>query len=88
VVTLLGEGTFHQVHGAVATNAISSPWDLFDAEYEPLRVHRFRPPVYRSLYLGEVAVNALTSISRSAHRALEDGRGAAPGSLDTIAKSR
>lgn len=34
---LIGEGTFHQVHGGVATNARVSPWDGFAAEYAALR---------------------------------------------------
>jgi SAM-dependent methyltransferase len=34
---LLGEGTFHQVHGGVATNAIQSPRPSFEAEYVAMR---------------------------------------------------
>ena len=68
VVTLLGEGTFHQIHGGVATNSTTSPWDLFHAEYKEIRGHAFQSPAYRSLYLGRVPVNALDSIRRSAQR--------------------
>jgi glycosyltransferase involved in cell wall biosynthesis len=71
VITLLGEGTFHQVHGGVATNPISNLQQLFAAEYQQIRGHPFRTPAYRSLYFGEIAVNALVSISQSAHSALE-----------------
>jgi glycosyltransferase involved in cell wall biosynthesis len=71
VVTLLGEGTFHQVHGGVSTNAIDSPHALFSAEYQRIRGRSFQPPEYRSLYLGEVANSPLMSISRSMQSALE-----------------
>lgn len=42
-VMLIGEATFHQFHGGVATNVptAENPWDLFDAEYERLRGSRF-----------------------------------------------
>jgi glycosyltransferase involved in cell wall biosynthesis len=69
VVTLLGEGTFHQVHGGVATNAIHSPSGLFHAEYEDIRGHAFQMPNYESLYLGAVPANALESIRVSAQGA-------------------
>lgn len=36
IILLLGEGTFHQFHGGVATNARQSPWDEFAAEYTAL----------------------------------------------------
>lgn len=37
LIMLLGEGTFHQVHGGVATNSLQSPWDGFVREYEEIR---------------------------------------------------
>ena len=42
-VMLVGEATFHQFHGGVATNVptADNPWDVFDAEYERLRGSRF-----------------------------------------------
>ena len=64
-VLLLGEATFHQFHGGVATNVPMDrhPWDAMAEEYlhvvgKPYE-NRFRPPVYlgtvrpecRSLYL-------------------------------------
>lgn len=42
VVMLLGEGTFHQVHGGVATNARVSPWESFAAEYAQIRGETYR----------------------------------------------
>ena len=66
VVTLLGEGTFHQIHGGVATNATENPWDAFHAEYKEIRGHAFQNPTYQSIYLGSVPVNTLASIENSA----------------------
>ena len=43
IVMLLGEGTFHQVHGGAATNALVSPWDAFVSEYETIRGQPYRP---------------------------------------------
>jgi glycosyltransferase involved in cell wall biosynthesis len=54
VVTLLGEGTFHQVHGGVATNSIHNMAGLFQAEYHKIRQCNYQAPVYESLYVGSV----------------------------------
>lgn len=42
---LLGEGTFHQVHGGIATNAKPDalPFDKFNAEYHAIRGKAFSP---------------------------------------------
>jgi glycosyltransferase involved in cell wall biosynthesis len=54
VVTLLGEGTFHQVHGGVATNAPDGTDLGFEAEYRRIRGDLYRRPEYHSLYLGRL----------------------------------
>jgi len=61
IVTLLGEGTFHQVHGGVATNAVEHPWPAFHAEYRRIRGHDYQPPDYRTLYLGALPPASLNS---------------------------
>ncbi len=70
VVTLLGEGTFHQVHGGVATNATYNTWDAFHAEYKKIRGHAFETPTYQSIYLGSVPLITLASIENSARSRL------------------
>jgi glycosyltransferase involved in cell wall biosynthesis len=70
VITLLSEGTFHQVHGGIATNAAQHPWAAFHTEYKAIRGHDFSPPAYQSLYLGSVPTPALASIGRSAQMSL------------------
>jgi glycosyltransferase involved in cell wall biosynthesis len=44
VVMLLGEATFHQVHGGVATNAAVSPWTSFHEEYVRLHGEPYAKP--------------------------------------------
>lgn len=44
VVMLLGEGTFHQIHGGVATNSESDRWAEFHAEYVQIRGHVYERP--------------------------------------------
>jgi glycosyltransferase involved in cell wall biosynthesis len=71
VVTLLGEGTFHQIHGGVATNARVSPGDEFRAEYLSIRGQKFSPPQYKTFYLGSVPDNVVPSIAWSANLKLK-----------------
>jgi glycosyltransferase involved in cell wall biosynthesis len=68
VVTLLGEGTFHQVHGGVATNAIRDVSDEFHTEYTRIRGYRFRPPAYQSLYIGSLPT---ASVSHSVQTSVQ-----------------
>ena len=70
VITLLGEGNFHQVHGGAATNAIHPPWSSYHDEYLRIRGRAFERPVYDTIYVGSVPVNALSSIAASAQRSL------------------
>jgi len=70
LVVLLGEGTFHQIHGGAATSGRIG-WDEMHAEYVKLRGHAYRPPENERLYLGTVPDAALPHIEQSAKRALE-----------------
>lgn len=65
-VTLLGEGTFHQVHGGIATNAAHDVHGAFQAEYMNIRGRPFQAPVYQSLYLGSMPANTAQSTGDSA----------------------
>ncbi len=68
LITLLGEGTFHQVHGGVATNVAASihPWKTFHDEYVRIRGQPFVKPSLAPLYLGFVNRHVMTSIGLSA----------------------
>jgi len=59
-VILLGEGTFHQVHGGVATNAsvADHPWETFHREYLRIRGHRYIRVPRKPKYIGTVPPEA------------------------------
>lgn len=66
LILLLGEGTFHQVHGGVATNAASPEViDRIFAEYEQIRGHQFMAPSRRPLYFGGAPRQSLRWLERS-----------------------
>ncbi|HLY90489.1 MAG TPA: glycosyltransferase, partial [Acetobacteraceae bacterium] len=54
VILLLGEATFHQVHGGIATNSRGSPWELFHQEYISIRGRNFEAPKIQPLLIGEI----------------------------------
>jgi hypothetical protein len=63
-VMLLGEATFHQYHGGVATNVplAEHPWASFSEEYARIRGHNYRE-IYRAPeYFGDVCQEALRLI--------------------------
>jgi cephalosporin hydroxylase len=56
LVTMLGEGSFHQVHGGTTTN-LTEPDALissYDDQYEELRGRRFQVPPQRAHYVGSL----------------------------------
>ncbi len=68
LVLLLGEGTFHQIHGGAATgNTSDSPNELFDREYEQIRGTKYHVPTYPAILLGEIHRSARRHLSNSAH---------------------
>lgn len=69
LVMLLGEATFHQVHGGVATNASASPWAEFHREYVRIRGKPFERARVEPLYLGRVHPVVLPSVAEAARRA-------------------
>ena len=56
LVILLGEGTFHQFHGGVATNVpmVSHPMDAIFQEYLTIRGRPFAPLTREVDYLGGI----------------------------------
>jgi hypothetical protein len=60
-ICMLGEATFHQLHGGVATNVPLDrhPWESFAAEYEGIRGRPYEPPAGQEpVYLGSVPEEA------------------------------
>jgi len=85
-VLLLGEGTFHQIHGGVATNTPRStrPVRPFLAEYESLRGEPFAGPRQPAVLFGGMSAAALPWLADSlGHRQAAAG----PPAAGTIAGS-
>lgn len=70
LVTLLGEGTFHQFHGGAATNALPEvhPGKRFVEEYERLRGRPYAKPRAQPIYLGGLPRQAYRFIKKSADK--------------------
>jgi cephalosporin hydroxylase len=49
---ILGEGTFHQVHGGAATNGTDSDRALMQDEYVKIKGYSFSQPTYRAHFVG------------------------------------
>lgn len=69
VILLLGEATFHQLHGGVATNAGRPMFSLFNEEYRRIRGEDYRSPRISPFYLGRINPAAFRSIAWSAEKA-------------------
>lgn len=65
VVMLLGEGTFHQFHGGVATNARTSPWASFAAEYRSVTGKDYAPVSAAFTLYGALAPQARRHLLKS-----------------------
>jgi hypothetical protein len=70
---LLGEGSFHQFHGGVATNATleEHPWDRFHEEYVRVRGKPYTRVERRPYFFGPVPNEALASVRNSIQLRLE-----------------
>lgn len=70
VVILLGEGTFHQIHGGVATNADRPMFPEFHTEYQRIRGESYAVPAVEPIYVGRVNQAVLPKLLWSAEQAL------------------
>ena len=69
VVMLLGEGTFHQFHGGIATNAIECRYDQFHQEYVSIRGQAYKAPMVRNVrFYGSFKENHRKSLLQSANK--------------------
>jgi hypothetical protein len=68
LVVLLGEGTFHQLHGGAATSGQVSRDQMWD-NYETIRGEPHRPPSNNALYVGSVPPQYLPYLRASAEAA-------------------
>jgi glycosyltransferase involved in cell wall biosynthesis len=53
-VILLGEGSFHQVHGGASTNAPVRVWEDFEQEYKSIRNRSYAIPHRQAQYFGSI----------------------------------
>lgn len=79
LIMLLGEATFHQVHGGVSTNSPEPRYAEFHAEYVRLRGHELAPPRVRPLHIGSPSPEAIAALRRWAapaagHAPVGEGR--------------
>jgi hypothetical protein len=74
LIILLGEGTFHQIHGGASTSRRVSREEAF-ADYEAIRGTVYEPPSPRPLYVGRVPDAALKHLAYSVRWALGSGGG-------------
>jgi hypothetical protein len=67
VVILLGEGTFHQIHGGVATNVPLErhPWPDFHAEYMAIRGTKYAAPIREPIFMGRFTAESRPILARS-----------------------
>jgi len=72
-VMLLGEGSFHQFHGGVASNAPKAqhPWAEFNAEFERIRGRPFARVLKRPFYFGTFPNEAINVAKVSAQHGFE-----------------
>jgi len=80
VILLLGEGTFHQVHGGIATNRHDAPRTLWNQEYRRLRGGRYERPERDVSHFGTLSPHALRFV-QGGEPAVPGRPGAAPTSL-------
>jgi glycosyltransferase involved in cell wall biosynthesis len=86
LIVMLGEGTFHQVHGGVATNATVPDKHLdYHEEYVRLRGQQFDFPRRETTYLGQMPTPALRVLEQSARLGLRgrQPRDRLPAGFDT-----
>lgn len=71
LVVLLGEGSFHQIHGGIATNSVIDEFgeriEAWKKQYEEIRNEPWSPPPEKTpIYLGTLPQSALAHLTRSA----------------------
>ena len=75
LVILLGEGTFHQIHGGAATNASRPMFPVFHEEYRKIRGESFEIPSMSPIFVGRVSPETLPKLAWSAQHAIESRSG-------------
>jgi glycosyltransferase involved in cell wall biosynthesis len=73
LVMLLGEGSFHQLHGGASTNVTGEErerrFQCYAREYEAIRGKPFAPPDKEAIYLGSLPPEAFAVLEHSVRQA-------------------
>jgi glycosyltransferase involved in cell wall biosynthesis len=73
LVTIFGEGSFHQLHGGISTNATveenSRLWHVFEKEYFDIRGKHYQPPDKKPEYIGHITPELLRFVRYSVEKA-------------------
>ena len=73
LVMLLGEGSFHQLHGGASTNVTGEERERrmqgYMREYETIRGKPFAPPEKDAIYLGSLPPPAFAVLEHSVRQA-------------------
>lgn len=64
ILMLLGEATFHQFHGGVATNAVEPKWPVFNQHYASLRGAKYTKADITPLCVGKLNSKAKSAVER------------------------
>ncbi len=71
LIMLLGEASFHQIHGGVMTNCTAEDgqrtWARYDEEYRKIRGAHFSWPTRKPMLLGELSEAAIPWVEKSCH---------------------
>lgn len=70
-VILLGEGSFHQVHGGAATNSPVCAWEKFEQEYRSIRDSNYSTPWRVAQYFGSIPPQCFRFIRSSLNEVSE-----------------
>jgi len=67
IISLFGEGTFHQFHGGVSTNVKTEdhPWDAIASEYYSIRGYEYAVPSYVPIVFGQLTEPARRLLART-----------------------
>lgn len=69
LVTILGEGNFHQVHGGISSNSPASHWEQWHQEYRRIRNRDYRQPAAHPVFFGSMPPAALAHTEASVRAA-------------------
>ncbi|MEM6280829.1 MAG: glycosyltransferase family A protein [Chloroflexota bacterium] len=72
LIVMLGEGSFHQMHGGIMTNQYEQAYrSKLGPQYREITGRRFQPPVKKPVYWGNIHRYMLPSLQESVQKVLD-----------------